>query len=113
MLSRVLPGVLVAARRGSCVALAALLLLGLAATGASAALPAGFTDSSVITGRINPTTVQFAPDGHVFVAEKSGKIWLYSSLSDTSPTLFADLSGRVDDYWDRGLLGLAIPPTYP
>ena len=25
----------------------------------------------------------------------------------------ADLSPEVDDYWDRGLLGLAVPPDYP
>jgi PKD repeat protein len=94
---------------------AALLLLALAfgAGPAQATMPAGFTDTTAISGRTNPTSVTFAPDGRIFVTEKSGKIWLYQSLSDTSPALFADLSSKVDDYWDRGLLGLAVPPAFP
>ena len=36
-----------------------------------------------------------------------------SELTDTNPVTFADLSGEVDDYWDRGLLGLALPRTSP
>lgn len=80
---------------------------------ASAAVPAGFTDTAVITGRNQPTSVTFAPNGQVLVTEKGGKIYSYASLSDTSPTLVADLSTQVDNYWDRGLLGLAVPPSYP
>jgi glucose/arabinose dehydrogenase len=72
-----------------------------------------FTDSIVFSGLTNPTTMRFAPDGKVFVAEKGGKIKFFSSLSATSPTTFADLSTSVDDYWDRGLLGLAIDPAWP
>src|SRR4051794_20667204 len=79
----------------------------------SAAEPAGFTDTAVISGRSNPTSVSFAPNGQVFITEKSGLIWAYSGLSDPSPTLVADLSTQVDNYWDRGLLGLAVPPNYP
>jgi hypothetical protein len=91
----------------------ALLALALGAGAAPASMPAGFTDSTAISGRTNPTSVSFAPDGRIFVTEKSGKIWSYQSLSDTSPALFADLSSKVDDYWDRGLLGLAVPPAFP
>ena len=36
-----------------------------------------------------------------------------TNLADTNPVTFADLSGQVDDYWDRGLLGLALPPNFP
>jgi glucose/arabinose dehydrogenase len=93
---------------------AALLLLALAfgAGPALGSMPAGFKDAIAISGRTNPTSVSFAPDGRIFVTEKSGKIWLYQSLGDTSPALFADLSSKVVDYWDRGLLGLAIPPAF-
>jgi hypothetical protein len=38
----------------------------------AATLPAGFQESTVISGLINPTVVRFAPDGRVFVAEKRG-----------------------------------------
>jgi glucose/arabinose dehydrogenase len=102
------------------VAATALLLLGqpltraaTASSSARATLVAGFTDSVVISGLQKPTVVQFASDGSIVVAEKGGQIWSYSSLSDTHPTLVADLSTSVDDYWDRGLLGMALPPNYP
>ncbi len=76
-------------------------------------LPAGFTDSVVFSGLTEPSAIQFSPDGRVFVAEKSGIIKVFDSLSDTTPTVFADLSTQVDNYWDRGLLGLALDPNFP
>jgi len=75
--------------------------------------PPDFQESTVISNLDSPTQVRFASNGQVFVAEKSGVIKLYSSLDDTSPTVFADLSSQVDDYWDRGLLSIALDPGYP
>ena len=49
----------------------------------------------------------------MFVAEKRGTIKVFDSLSDTTPTTFVDLSSQVDNYWDRGLLGMALPPNFP
>jgi glucose/arabinose dehydrogenase len=80
---------------------------------ASATIPPGFRDTVVFSGRVNPTSLTFAPNGRVLVTEKSGLIWAYSGLGDSSPTQVADLRAQVDDYWDRGLLGLAVPPNYP
>jgi MYXO-CTERM domain-containing protein len=73
----------------------------------------GFVETTVIQGLNQPTVVRFAGDGRVFVAEKGGKIWVYDKLSDTTPTLFANLTERVHDFWDRGLLGLALDPEFP
>lgn len=87
--------------------------VGTAKAAAQATLPAGFTDSIAIRGLTNPTVAQFASDGSIVVAEKSGRIWSYTSLSDDHPTLVADLSASVEDYWDRGLLGMALAPHYP
>ena len=79
----------------------------------AAALPTGFTDSIVISGLTDPTVLQFASDGSIVIAEKTGRIWSYTSLTDTHPTLVADLRSEVDNYWDRGLLGMALAPNYP
>jgi glucose/arabinose dehydrogenase len=79
---------------------------------AALAAPTGFQDQAVLTGLVHPSVIQFAPDGRIFVAEKRGTIQVFDSLTDTSPTLFADLQGNVDDYWDRGLLGLALAPNF-
>ena len=85
-----------------------------APTQASAAtLPSGFTESTVFSGLTNPTVVRFASDGRVFVAEKSGLIKVFDSLTDTTPTTFADLRTNVHNFWDRGLLGMALAPNFP
>ena len=84
-----------------------------AATVATAAVPAGFTDTAVISGLTSPTNAVFAPDGRVFVSEKSGLVKTFDSLSDTTATVTADLRTQTQDYWDRGLLGMALDPAYP
>jgi glucose/arabinose dehydrogenase/PKD repeat protein len=76
-------------------------------------LPTGFRDSVALSGLTNPTVLQFASDGRIFVGQKNGVIKVFQSLTDTSPVTVADLSVQVDDYWDRGLLGMALAPTFP
>src|SRR3954454_13513948 len=80
---------------------------------AVAAVPPGFTEVTAWSGLVNPTAIRFAPDGRVFVAEKRGKIQMYDSVADTTPTQIADLRTEVYNFWDRGLLGLAIDPGFP
>ncbi len=101
----------------ACAALIALLLVAFAATrveGARAAeLPEGFVDTVAMDGLELPTAVRFSPDGRVFVAEKSGLLKVFEGLSDPQPEVFADLRLQVNDYFDRGLLGLALDPGFP
>src|SRR5579862_551409 len=75
--------------------------------------PIGFQDSVVFSGLTQPTAVAFAPDGHVFVAEKSGIVKVWDSLSDPTPVVFADLRTEVHNWMDRGLVGLAVDPNFP
>ena len=77
------------------------------------ALPPRFTDTTAFTGLTSPTAIAFAPDGQVFVAEKSGLIKLYSGLDDTTATVFADLRTEVHNLGDRGLLGMVLDPQFP
>jgi glucose/arabinose dehydrogenase len=79
----------------------------------AATYPPGFSEQTVFSGRVNPTAIRFASDGRVFVAEKSGLVKVYDSLSDTQPDTFADLRTQVHNFWDRGLLGLALHPNFP
>jgi glucose/arabinose dehydrogenase len=58
---------------------------------AGAAVPAGFTDTAVISGLSAPTNAVFAPDGRVFVSEKSGLVKTFDSLTDTTATVTTDL----------------------
>ena len=82
-------------------------------TTAGAAVPAGFTDTAAISGLTAPTNAVFAPDGRVFVSEKSGLVKTFDSLADTTATITADLRTQTQDFWDRGLLGLTLDPAYP
>ncbi|HWJ42539.1 MAG TPA: PQQ-dependent sugar dehydrogenase, partial [Solirubrobacterales bacterium] len=97
--------------------LAFALALALVAAWAPAAraqpLQAGFTESIVFDGMTEPTDVAFASDGRVFVAEKSGLIKVFPSLSATTPTIAADLRTEVYNFWDRGLLSIALDPQFP
>ena len=77
----------------------------------AATLPAGFQESTVFSGLTNPTAFRFAPDGRVFVAEKRGVIKVFDSLTDPTADVFADLNVNVHNFWDRGLLGLALDPS--
>jgi glucose/arabinose dehydrogenase len=47
------------------------------------------------------------------VAEKGGRIKVFDSLTDTTPTTFADLSTKVHNFWDRGMLGMTLAPNFP
>ncbi|MEU4694006.1 discoidin domain-containing protein [Actinoplanes sp. NPDC023714] len=79
----------------------------------AAVLPAGFREQTVLSGLDLPMNIEFAPDGRIFVAEKAGRIKVFDSIADTSPTVFADLSVNVHNQNDRGMLGLALHPSFP
>jgi PKD repeat protein/glucose/arabinose dehydrogenase len=76
-------------------------------------LPAGFEQTTAIGGLTEPTDVEVAPGGRVFVAEKSGKVLTYDGIADPTPHLFADLRTQVHNYSNRGLESLALDPDYP
>jgi glucose/arabinose dehydrogenase/PKD repeat protein len=79
----------------------------------AATYPPGFSEQVVFSGLSNPTAVRFASNGRVFVAEKNGRIKVFDSLTDATATVFADLNVNVYNFWDRGLLGLALAPNFP
>src|SRR6185312_3570992 len=82
--------------------------------GASAVtLPVGFEQTAVLPGVAKPQDVAIAPNGRVFVAEKSGLIRTFDNLDDTTATLFADLRTQVHNYAARGLLSIVVDPGFP
>src|SRR5215212_7464851 len=97
------------------VALAGILVASLRPLEANAAatLPSGFHEKVVFSGLSEPTNVKFSKDGRIFVAEKSGLIKVFDNLNDKTPTTFADLRTEVYNFWDRGMLGLALDPDFP
>jgi len=79
----------------------------------AATLAPGFRETIVWSGLTQPTAIAFASDGRVFVAEKRGVVKVFDSLTDTTADVFADLRTQVHNYWDRGMLGLALDPAFP
>ena len=73
----------------------------------------GFQEEVALEGLELPTAVRFAADGRVFVAEKRGIVKVFDSLGDPTPATFADLRTKVFNNSDRGLLGLALDPSFP
>ena len=58
-----------------------------------------------------PTNFVFAPDGRIFVAQQNGVVRVFKNGA-LLPTPLIDLQDRVNDYWDHGLLGMALDPNF-
>ena len=93
--------------------LALLLIISLFALGGppmrAASVPAGFSESLVASGLSNPTAMQFAPDGRLFVAEQGGRLRVIKDGA-LLPTPF--LTVTVSSVGERGLLGVAFDPAF-
>jgi glucose/arabinose dehydrogenase len=74
-------------------------------------LPTGFAVKTVAAGIDQPTGFAFAPDGRIFIAAKHGLVWVYKDGA-LLPTPLIDISAVVNDYVDRGLLGIAVDPNF-
>jgi len=75
------------------------------------ALPTNFQALPAVSGLNFPTDFDFLPDGRILVAEKSGLVRIAVNGS-VLPTPFIDLRSQVNDYWDRGLLSVAVDPNF-
>jgi glucose/arabinose dehydrogenase len=71
-------------------------------------LPAGFVESRLAAG-LDPTSLEIAPDGRVFVIEKNGRIRIIKNGNLLS-TPFHTLT--VDKYNERGLQGIVFDPNF-
>ena len=76
---------------------------------ASSVLAEGFVEQLVVNGLLDITTMKFAPDGRLFVAQKAGALRIVKDgrLLDT-PFLTLD----VGTDGERGLGGLAFDPSF-
>ena len=74
----------------------------------AATLPPGFSETS-ISGLSNPTAMEIAPDGRIFVCQQGGSLRVIKNGVLLS-TPFLTLS--VDSNGERGLLGIAFDPSF-
>ena len=80
-----------------------------ASTAGAATLPSGFSETLVASGLSNPTTMQFAPDGRLFISEQGGRLRVVKGGS-LLPTPFVSVT--VNSSGERGLLGIAFDPAF-
>jgi glucose/arabinose dehydrogenase len=87
-----------------------LLVLPIGPAQGAATLPSGFTDSQVVSGLTNPTDMEFAPDGRLFVTEDAGRLRIANP--DGTLSTFLNISTKVDSLGERGLLALTFDPGF-
>jgi len=75
----------------------------------SFALPEDFVDSIFADGFSNPTSMAFAPDGRLFVAENGGDLRVVKNGSVLATPF---LSVSVDSDGERGLNGITFDPDF-
>jgi len=76
----------------------------------AAELPSGFIEEKICEGLNAATAMTVAPDGRVFICEQTGTLRVVKDdklLSSPALTL------KVDDYWERGLIGATLDPSFP
>ena len=69
--------------RAGLVALAALFVAVAASVAGATTLPAGFSETTVVTGLSAPTAFAFAPDGRIFVCQQNGQLRIYTSTGSS------------------------------
>jgi parallel beta-helix repeat protein len=77
--------------------------------GADELVTANFVTTPYVTGLSNPTAMQFAPDGRLFICQQTGELRVFKN-GTLLPTPFVSLS--VDPSGERGLLGVAFDPDF-
>ncbi len=75
----------------------------------AASLPSGFTETQVVTGLPEVTSMDFSPDGRLFITELDGKGRVVKNGQKLA-TPFVSLN--VDRYNNRGLIGIEFDPDF-
>jgi glucose/arabinose dehydrogenase len=78
-------------------------------SGSSADLLQGFQEDLIAYGLDHPVAAEYAPDGRLFILEKGGDIRIFKNGALLKRPF---LRLRVNDIFERGLLGLAIDPDF-
>ncbi len=85
-------------------------VLGAIASGVS--VPPGFKTETIAEGINAGTALTITPDGTLYFAEQTGHIRIVrNGVLLERPLL--DISAKVQEYWERGLIGLQFDPEYP
>ncbi len=80
---------------------------------AATGLPEGFSLETVTADMTATTSIAFAPDGRIFIAQKEGVVRVAEADGTLLTTPLIDLSSQTSSgYTDRGLIGIAVDPQF-
>ena len=88
-----------------------LLLMPMGAQGQVFSDPGFVSETIASLPPFTPVGIAFAPDGRLFIWQKSGLVRLVKNGS-LLPTPFLNIQSQVNQCSDRGLLGLALDPNF-
>jgi glucose/arabinose dehydrogenase/PKD repeat protein len=75
-----------------------------------ASIPAGF-ENTLVASVANPTALAFTADGRLLITSQTGKLWVRQRTL-LLPTPALDLTSVICADSERGLLGVAVDPTF-
>ena len=90
-----------------------LVLAALPSSSSGTVLPRGFEEHTIARDLVQPTDVEWAPDGRMFVAEKAGRVLVYNPDGTRAGAPIVDISDHVVDHRERGLTGIAADRDFP
>ena len=61
--------------------------------------------------RFTPVGLTWAPDGRMFIWQRNGVVRIFKNGA-LLPTPFINIGNQVNQYLDRGMLGLALHPNF-
>jgi glucose/arabinose dehydrogenase/chitodextrinase len=79
----------------------------LAAAAAASEIPAGFQETTYVSGLVQPTAMAFGPSGELWITGKLGHVWLSSNGALSLETELPVLSNG-----EQGIEGIAVDPDY-
>lgn len=78
----------------------------------AATLPAGFAEAEVASFDYNPTSMEFSPEGPLFIALQTGVMPVWKDGTQLSANFFVDEPLVTDSADERGLLGIVFDPAF-
>lgn len=77
-------------------------------------LQAGFTKELVVTGLTKPTGFAWSPNGNMYITEVDGIVRVFDQKTKKLlPTPFINMTNKVNNRGQRGLLSFTIDPQFP
>jgi glucose/arabinose dehydrogenase len=96
---------------------AAALALSAAPARATSYVPSGFAETDLASGLNTPVNVAWAPDGHMFIAERQGIVMVHNpgdsaGINQQLLNISLHVNSAPDFSNDRGLLGIAVDKDF-